>query len=186
MKTIERKEEVSGNGNGILVEVLAQLVKDAENVIEDVGEEVRQELADEIAIIKDQFEKKKRQIMEKAKKNAGDKTIRITDKIRETLTKKIEQASTNTISEAFEKANCELEDLGKLPSAPTTKDIKEVSTDKIPAGEAGISQAEGENVVEIENVGNLVKNGKKDEIPISTITIEDETESGHDYGDWLK
>ena len=63
METREVKEEVSGNGKGTLVEVMAQLVKDAENVIEDIGEEVRQELADEIAIIKDRFEKKKNQIM---------------------------------------------------------------------------------------------------------------------------
>jgi hypothetical protein len=182
METIETKEKVSSNGNGILAEVMTQLVKDAENVIEDIGEEVRQELADEIVIIKDQLEKKKNQIMEKAKKNAGDKTISITDKIREALTINIEQASTNTISEAFERANHELEDLVKLPSAPVAKVIREESTDKIPEGEADISQAEGENVVETEYVGKLAKNDNKDEITISTINIEDETEPKH----WLK
>lgn len=176
METREVKEEVSGNGKGTLVEVMAQLVKDAENVIEDIGEEVRQELADEIAIIKDRFEKKKNQIMEKAKKNAGDKTIRITDKIRETLTNKIEQASTNKISEVLEQANHELEDMIKLQSAPATKVKKEVSADNTPEGEAGVSQAEGKNVVETEN---------KVEIAISTIKIEEETESKQDFDGWL-
>jgi len=186
METMEIKEEVSGNGNGTLAEVMAQLVKDAENVIEDIGEEVRQELADEIAIITDQFEKKKNQIMEKAKKNAGDKTNRITDKIREAFTNKIEQASTNTISGAIEQANHRLEDLVKLPSAPAAKVTKEVSADKIPVVEAGISQAEEENVVETEYVGKLAKNDNEDEIAISTIAIEDETEPKHDFDAWLK
>ena len=176
METKEIKEEVSGNGNGTLNEVMAQLVKDAEDVIEDIGEEVRQELADEIAIIKDRFEKKKEHIMEKAKKNAGEKTIKITDRIRETLIIQIEQASTNKISEAFEQADHRLEDLVKLQSAPATKAKKEVSADNTPEGEADVSQAEGQNVVETEN---------KDEIEITTINIDGETESKRDFDGWL-
>jgi len=186
MKTKEIKEEVSGNLNLTLAELMSKITKDAENVIEDIGEEVRQELADEIAIITDQFEKKKNQIMEKAKKNAGDRTSMITDKIREAFTNKIEQASTNTISGAIEQANHRLEDLVKLPSAPAAKVIKEVSADKIPAGEAGISQAEGENVDETEYVGKLAKNDNKDDIAISTISIEDEVEPERDFVGWLQ
>jgi hypothetical protein len=186
MKTKQINEEISGNGNGTLAEVMAQLVRDAESVIEDIGEEVKQELAAEIAMITDQFEKKKNQIMEKAKKNAGDRTIRITDNIREALTNKIEQASTNTISGAIEQASREFEDIVKFPSTQTTKVNKEVSADKTPTGKVDISQIEGENGVESEYVGKLAKNDSKDEITISNINIEDETEPNQDFDNWLK
>ena len=117
--------------------------------------------------------------MEKAKKNAGDQTIKISDKIREVLTVEIKQASTNKISEVFEQANHELEDLVKFSSAPATED-------KIPAGEPGISKAEGKNVVETEYFDKVADNGSKDEITISTINIEDETEPKHNFNGWLK
>jgi hypothetical protein len=186
METIEIKEEVNGNGKGTLTEVMAQLVNDAENVIEDIGEEVRQELADEIEKIKDQFEKKKNQIMENAKKNANDKTIKITDKIRETLSNKFEQASTNKILEVFEQANHEIEDMVKLQPASATKTKKEVSTGSKPEGEVKVSQVEGKNEVETKHDIESAKNDNKDEMAISSIQIDDETEPKLDFDDWLK
>ena len=184
METKEIKE-VSGNGKGTLDEVMAQLLKDAENTIEDIGEEVRRELADDIAIIKDQFEKRKYKIMEKAKKNASDKTVKITDKIRETLINRIEQASTNKISEVLSQADHELEDLFKLSHTPTTKDNKEVSDDNTPDGEADVSQAEGKNVVETEHGDKIAKSDNIEEIDVSFKNNEDGTKPTADFNEWL-
>jgi BMFP domain-containing protein YqiC len=169
MENTEIKEEVSGNGNGngTLAEVMAQLVKDVENAVEDIGEEIKGELTDEIAIIKDQFEKKKSKIMEKAKKNANDTTANLTNKIRETLANKIEQASTNKISEVFEQADHELEDAIKLESSPPTKVGREVSADNAPEG------------------GNVAKSENRDEIEISSINLNDETKPKQDLNDWF-
>lgn len=186
MKTEEIKGKVSGNLNGTLAELMAQLVKDAEKIVQDTGQEVRQELAAEIAIITDQYEKKKKQIMEKARKNASDRATRVTENIREAFTNEIEQASTNTISEAIEKANHRLEDLVKLPSAVVAKVVKEASADKIHVEEAGISQKEGKNIAEAEDAGKPAKDDNKDEIAISTISIEDEAEPKQDFVGWLQ
>jgi len=161
-------------------------MKDAEKVIEDIDKEIRQELAAEIAIITDQFEKRKQQIMEKAKKDAGDKTARITDNIREAFANQIEQASTNTISEAIEQADHRIKELVRLLPAVEAKVVKDVSADKILAREAGISQVKGKNVAEAANGGKPAKNDKKDEIAITTISMEGEEESKQDFNDWLR
>ncbi len=176
MEQMETKEQIRANGNGALDELMAQLIKDAENVIEDVGEEVRQELTDEITIIKDQFEKKKKQIMEKARKNANNKTSMITDKIKDALANKIDQMSTNKISEAFKHANHQLDDLVKLSTDPAVKGIEKNSVNKKLDGENDIPQTNEKQVVEKDN---------KDEIEISTIEVDDKAESKESFEDWF-
>ena len=173
---MEIKEQIMANSNGLLDEVMAQLVKDAENVIEDVGEEVRQELSDEIAMIRDQFEKKKKQIMEKARKNASNKTSMITDKIKETLVSKIDQLYTSKISEAFEYANHQLDDLVKLSADATPKGFEKIPVDKKLEGKTDNPRTNEEQVVETNN---------KDEIEISTIEVDNKTESKESFEDWF-
>ncbi len=176
MEKMEIKEQIRANGNGALDEVMTQLIKDAENVIEDVGEEVRQELTDEIAIIKDQFEKKKKQIMEKARKNVNNKTSIITDKIKEALANKIDQMSTNKISEAFDHANHQLDDLVKLSTDPAVKGIEKNSFDK---------KLDGENDIPQTNEKQVDKTNSKDEIEISSIEVDDKEESKESFEDWF-
>jgi hypothetical protein len=173
---MEIEEQAKGNGKGVLDEVMAQLLKDAENVIDDVSEEVKQELTDEIAIIRDQFEKKKKQIMEKARKNANNKTSTITDKIKETLANTIDQMSTSKITEAFEHANHQLEDLVQLSSNSTPKVIGERSADNKLNGQTNAPQANEKRVVEINN---------RDEIEISAIEVDNKTESKENFEDWF-
>lgn len=176
MGKTEVNEKASNSGKGTLAEMMAQLTKEVENVLEGVSEEVRQELMDEIVIIRDQFEKKKKQIMEKAKKNAANKTSIITDKIMETMTNKIEQMSTNKISDIFEQADYEIEDLVKLQSASETEVHREISANTIPKGKADTPKENGGKVVETQN---------NNEIEISTINIDDETGSKQSFDDWF-
>jgi hypothetical protein len=177
METKEKKEDISGNGNGTLAGVMDQLLKEAQNAVEDIGEEVRKEMADEITIIQDQFEKKKNQIMEKAKKVAGDKATKITNDIRETLIKQIELSSTNRISGICSRANHELKDILNLQSSQATEVNKEGSVDNTSEMKDDSSQREGENIIKAQGIDN---------IDFSTIEIEDKGKSDQSFNDWLK
>ncbi|UCE98092.1 MAG: hypothetical protein JSV74_01830, partial [Dehalococcoidia bacterium] len=128
------------------------------------------------ATIKDQFEKKKKQIMEKARKNANNKTSMITDKIKEALANKIDQMSTNKISEAFEHANHQIEDLVKLSTDPVPQGIEKISVDKKLKGENDNPKTNEKQVVETDN---------KEEIEISTIEVDDKAESKESFEDWF-
>jgi len=176
MEKTETEEETSINSNEKFDEVMAQLIKDAEDAIEDVGEEIKRELKDEILIIRDQFEKKKKQIIEKAKKDVGNRTSMISEKIKETLIHKIEQMSTSKISQALEQADHEIEDLVKWEDAPQIRANRKVPADETPEPETYLPHVGDKNLIEDKN---------KDEIEISTINMEDETESKENIEDWF-
>ncbi|HEX79273.1 MAG TPA: hypothetical protein G4O19_03860 [Dehalococcoidia bacterium] len=177
METKEKKEDVNGDGDGTLAEVMDQLLKEAENIIEDIGEEVRKELADEISIIHDQFDKKRNQIMEKAKKMAGNKATKITDNIRETLIKQIELSSTNRISDICDRADHALKDILNL-NPPQAKDVnKEALVNNKSEMKEDSSKIEGENMVKAQGI---------DDIDFSTIEIKDSGKSDQSFDDWLK
>lgn len=185
MKTREAKEEVSTNLNGALAEMMSKLAEDAEKVVQDTGKEVRQELATEIAIITEQYKKKKEQIMEKAIKNANERTVRLTANIKENFVSTIEQASTEVVSGVIEEVDKRFEDLVKIPFEQNTRDQDEIVVEKESSKHDGTPQT-GEKTAEVTSGEESVENINKDEISISTINIEDEAETKTDFVGWLQ
>ncbi|MCK5576847.1 MAG: hypothetical protein KAI14_00885 [Dehalococcoidales bacterium] len=184
MDTIKTSKELGKGDNNGTTDIMADMAKEADQIISNARQAARQEAEQEIERILKQYEEKAKQIVSRIREETNTRAAQIADSVRESILTRIEKASSDAIAEAIADSSRKVEEIVK--SQP---DLAADKPEPAPA-KAKIDQ---ESSPPQPQVDNLAEQDNGDEAKDKKSPTEAETSRGartdvrfeQDFDQWL-
>jgi vacuolar-type H+-ATPase subunit E/Vma4 len=185
MDTIKTTAEISEGDNQGTTDIMADMAKEADQIISNARQTARKEAEQEMERILKQYEEKTKQIVSRIREETNTRAAEIADSVRESIMTRIEKASSDAIAEAIGDSSRKVEELvknqpdlavDKLEPAPAKAKIDQ---------ESNPPQLQEKNITEQDN-GDIVKDEKNPtEAKTSTPKAHPDVRFEQDFDQWL-
>ena len=155
METTKISQNTSAGGDRGTTDLMAEMAKEADQIIINAGKAARQEAEQEIERILKQYEEKTKQIVLKIREETNTRATQIADNVREAILLKIEKASADAIAGAIADSSRKVEELVKNQTnlvgeegepAPAEAKVDQKSSPTQPQASSLAEPAEGDEV----------------------------------------
>lgn len=187
MDITKTSEEISKNGksgNQGTTDMMADMAKEADQIISSAGKAARQEAEQEMERILKQYEDKTKQIVLRIREETNTKAAQIADNVRESIMLRIEKASSEAIAEAIADSSRKVEELVNVQPDLAVEKAEPAPAEAKASQESSPPQPQVKNLAEQDN-GDEVKDEKDSTEAEAERSTQNNVRFEHDFDQWL-